>query len=308
MTLDPQLPDLLPAAELHLCLARALLAPQAGVTLAELQGQLLDDLRSLAETLPTLDPARLEALSRALGSLTDTQQLMLGYSRLFLTPPAPAPLNLGAYLDGALMGQSTRSMLALYRRHGLASDPSFGDLPDHLSLNLQWLAWVYSEAMEAHEAKADATPALTDAATLLDDFTLPALAGVRRKVTQAANDLTTLPWRLLIELTHDQLTRDLACLKPLLPAPVPRAAAEAHPDSQQAHPATFEASEAPRETLTCRRCGEAFESDPVLAEMRQRLAAAGVSAEHMTVCPRCQGRNGASPSLTPPGAGLKAWQ
>ncbi|WP_416137325.1 TorD/DmsD family molecular chaperone [Halomonas sp. HK25] len=305
MTPHPQLTDLLPAAELSLCLSRVFLAPQAKVTLAEVRGPLLDDLRSLADSLPTLDSERLEAFSQALAALTDTQQLILGYSRLFLTPPAPAPLNLGAYLDGGLMARSVPAMEALYHRYGLERAPSFRDLPDHLSLHLQWLAWVYSEAMEATEAGASAIPALTDAATLLHDFTLPALAGVRRKVAQATNDATTLPWRLLIELTHDQLTRDLARLEAALPARAPQPAEVREcPGAVE----TFEASEAPRETLTCRACGEAFESDPVLAEMRQRLAAAGVSADHLAVCPRCQGRNGTSPKLKPPGAGLKAWQ
>jgi putative dimethyl sulfoxide reductase chaperone len=308
MTTPKPLPDLLPAAELYLCLSRAFLAPQAGVTLAELQGPLLEDLHSLADELPALAAERLDSLTRALGALPDSEQLMLGYSRLFLTPPAPAPLNLGAYLDGALMGQSTQSMLALYRRHGLKRDPAFHDLPDHLSLNLQWLAWVYSAIREASDAGDETTPAVADAVTLLSDFTLPALAALRGKLAQAARDESTLPWRLLVELTHDQLAHDLTCLALLLPAPASRAAPEADREGAQAAVTTFEASEAPRETLTCRACGEAFESDPVLAEMRQRLAAAGVSADHLAVCPGCQGRDAASPSLKPPGAGLKAWQ
>ncbi|RDB43734.1 hypothetical protein DU490_06060 [Halomonas sp. DQ26W] len=307
MTQYPEFPDLLSAAEFSLCLSRAFLAPQTGVTLAELQGPLLEDLRSLAETLPTLSTERLEALSQALAALTDTQQLILGYSRLFLMPPAPAPLNLGTYLDGAIMGQSTQSILALYRRHGLEQDAAFRDLPDHLSLNLQWLAWVYSEAMEAREAAKDATPAMTDAATMLHDFTVPALSGVRRKVTQAAQDETTLPWRLLVELIHDQLTHDLARLKSALPSLATQAINAPGQVKATAGAESFEASEAPRETMTCRSCGESFESDPVIAEMRQRLTTAGVSADHLAVCPRCLGGHDSS-ALKPPGTGLKAWQ
>lgn len=307
MTQNPKSPDLLPAAELSLCLSRAFLAPHTSVTLAELQGPLLDDLRNLAETLPTLTTERLEALSQALAALTDTQQLVLGYSRLFLTPPAPAPLNLGAYLDGGLMSGSVPSMEALYRRHGLERDPAFRDLSDHLSLHLQWLAWVYSEAMEAREAATDATPAMTDAATMLHDFTLPALAGVRRKVTQAAKHKTTLPWRLLVELTHDQLTEDLARLEAALPSLALQASHAPGQVKVTTGVESFEASEAPRETLTCRSCGESFESDPVMAEMRQRLIAAGVSADHLAVCMRCRDGHDSS-ALKPPGASLKAWQ
>ncbi|MBD3895900.1 molecular chaperone TorD family protein [Halomonas sp. ML-15] len=309
MTDQSTCPDLLPAAELYLCLARALLAPRAGVTLDELKGPLLEDLHSLADGLPALQVERLDKLAQALDDLLNDERLILGYSRLFLTPPAPAPLNLGAYLDGALMGQSTQSMLALYRRHGLERDPAFHDLPDHLSLNLQWLAWVYSEAMEARDAGEETTPLISDAVTMLRDITLPALAALRGKLAQTnPEDTLTRPWRQLIDLAYDQLKYDLSRLKSVLPAPTPRASQEPSRASARDAITTFEASEAPRETLTCRACGEAFESDPVLAEMRQRLATAGVSAEHMTVCPRCQGRSAASTSLRPPGAGLKAWQ
>lgn len=308
MTHDSPLPDLLPAAELNLCLARAFLAHHTGVTLEEIRGPLLDDLHSLTEALPELDDERLAALDRALAALTDTQQLILGYSRLFLTPPAPAPLNLGAYLDGGLMARSVTHMESLYRRHGLERDPAFRDLPDHLSLNLQWLAWVYSAALEAREAGGDAAPDLTDAVAMLCDVTLPALAGIRRKVVQADGDTTTRPWRLLVDLTQSHLQWQLARLEPRVPGPVEAASpAPERPDANAAM-ASFAASEAPRETLTCRACGEAFESDPVLAEMRQRLAAAGVSADHLAVCPRCRDGWDDVSVMRPPGASLKVRQ
>lgn len=95
------------------------------------------------------------------------------------------------------MARSVSAMEALYRRYGLERDPMFRDLADHLSLNLQWLAWVYSETMEAREAEIAAITALTDAATMLHDFTLPVLAGVRRKFVKADMDTTTHYWQLL---------------------------------------------------------------------------------------------------------------
>nr|WP_284047804.1 molecular chaperone TorD family protein [Halomonas gemina] len=266
------------------------------MTLAEARGPLLEDLTCLAASLPSIDSERLAALSAAFAALTDTQRLILGYSRLFLAPPAPAPLNLGAYLDGGLMARSVSHMEALYCRHGLERDPAFRDLPDHLALNLQWLAWVYSEAEEAREAGADARAALTDAASMLEELTLPALAGIRRKVIAADVDATTRPWRLLVELTHDQLSRDLAHLRAALPEP-----AREEPRSSLSGPAadaaiaTFEHSDAPRERLSCRACGRGFESDPVLAEMRRRLLAAGVDADHLAVCPGCRDDNSAIP-------------
>ncbi|MDR5898535.1 molecular chaperone TorD family protein [Halomonas vilamensis] len=305
MMTEATLPDLLPNAELCLCLARAMQAPQAGVTLQEVQGPLMDDLNYLAGSLPVLTAERLNALQRSTSELADTQQLILGYSKLFLMPPAPAPLNLGVYLDGSLMARSVQSIEVLYQRHGLERDPTFHELPDHLSLNLQWLAWVYSEIIEDQQNGTTNTATITDAVTMLNDFTLPALAGIRRKVIAVSGDSPTQLWRLLIELIHDQLTSDLEKLSPH---------AVRNPAMQQIQietPATpvetFETSHAPTEQLTCKRCGNPFESDPVLAEMRKRLNEAGVSADHLSICPQC--RDGESTAaMKPPGANIKAWQ
>lgn len=280
-------------------------APQAGVTLQEIQGPLLDDLNYLADRLPALSAERLDALHRSTDALADTQHLILGYSKLFLMPPAPAPLNLGVYLDGSLMARSVQAIEVLYERHGLERDPTFHDLPDHLSLNLQWLAWVYSEIIEDQQNSTTNTAAIADAVTMLNDFTLPALAGIRRKVIAAAGDSPTQTWRFLIELIHDQLASDLEKLSPHADRNL--AMQQIQIETPATPVETFETSNAPKEQLTCQRCGTYFESDPVLAEMRKRLSEAGVSADHLSICPPCRDDEGTA-AMKPPGANIKAWQ
>lgn len=298
-------PDLQASAEFSLCMARAAQCHYASITLVEMQGPLIEDLRQLSNELPSLEPERIDTLAHALNALTDTQQLLLGYSQLFLAPPAPAPLNLGAYLDGSLMARSVQAIEVLYRQYGLERDSHFRELPDHLSLNLQWLAWVFSEIADSHQQNSLNKAAINDAVTMLRDFTLPALEGIRRKVVEASGSAVTQPWRLLIELIQAQLTCDLGTLAPYADKPIEKEALASDLSMTQVH--TFENSDAPKEQLTCRSCGTPFESSPVLAEMRKRLQEAGVSVEHLSVCPRCQNSDN-SAAMKPPGSNIKAWQ
>ncbi|MGS2744749.1 molecular chaperone TorD family protein [Halomonas sp. LS-001] len=291
-------------------MARATQCHFANITLAEMQGPLIEDLRQLSNVLPTLEAEQIDALEHAFNALTGTQQLLLGYSKLFLAPPAPAPLNLGAYLDGSLMARSVQAMEMLYRKYGLERDSHFHELPDHLSLNLQWLAWVFSEIAESEQHNAHNIAAISDAATMLRDFSLPALEGIRRKVVAASGDTITQPWRLLIELIQSQLTNDLNILAPYAAqsfANTSVAKETLGSDLSMAQVHTFETSDAPKEQLICRSCGSSFESSPVLAEMRKRLQEAGVSADHMSLCSRCQNSDN-NAAMKPPGSNIKAWQ
>ncbi|EHJ92275.1 molecular chaperone TorD family protein [Vreelandella boliviensis] len=302
---EATLPDLMPNAEFAICMARATQGHHASITLIDMQDALIEDLCQLSDVLPMLERERIETLALALTALTDTQQLLLGYSKLFLSPPAPAPLNLGAYLDGSLMARSVQALETLYRQHGLERDRHFRELPDHLSLNLQWLAWVYSEIAEARQNNNHSITTINDAVTMLRDFSLPALEGIRRKVVAASGDTITQPWRLLIELIQAQLTSDLDILAPFADKPVAEEVLGSDLLMTQMH--TFETSDAPREQLICRSCDSSFQSSPVLAEMRKRLHEAGVSADHLSVCSHCQNSHN-NAAMKPPGSTIKAWK
>lgn len=79
---------------------------------------------------------------------TAEERLIEDYSALFLVPPVPAPLNAGLYLDGGLMGPGTLAMLQRYREAALEPDEQFRDLPDHMSMQLEYVAVMFARAAD----------------------------------------------------------------------------------------------------------------------------------------------------------------
>jgi TorA maturation chaperone TorD len=80
-------------------------------------------------------------------------EALLGtYSALFLAPPVPVRINTAMYLDGAVAGGSVREMEQAYRACGVERSEDFRDLSDHLSVQLEFVAYLY-----AREAAAEAT-------------------------------------------------------------------------------------------------------------------------------------------------------
>lgn len=127
-------------AAFYLCLARAFLPPQDPGAYDAIKLHLADDLGELAGSLGY--PARdaLGELRNAVAAIPGHLALLQGYSTLFLAPPAPVTLNAGRYLDGAIMGRATVAIEKCYRDAGLDRAGSFHDLPDHVSLQLEFVA------------------------------------------------------------------------------------------------------------------------------------------------------------------------
>ncbi|MCG6657793.1 molecular chaperone TorD family protein [Halomonas campisalis] len=308
--------DPLASAELYLCLSRAFLTPLSRVTLPSLREGLLPDLQELAEGLPAIDAEWLATFRETLEAIPTSERLLVGYSRLFLTPPAPAPLNLGGYLDGGLMGQSSRLIEALYHRHRLDRDAGFHDLPDHLALNLEWFAWVLSRLEQERTAPSgdDATAAtcLADLRHMAGEITLPAVTRMQQKLAAMADDAPPEQrlWHLLVGLTRRQLQRDLADWAPLVrqlgtpsEQPFHEVSSEQAPEqaaSVSADDGAYGRQSIAASPLACRVCGGHFTPDATLAEMHQRLKAAGLSAAHLAVCPRCSEVDTSRPAM--PGA------
>jgi putative dimethyl sulfoxide reductase chaperone len=293
-------PDrLVPRAETYLCLARAFLPPTQPGMLESLREALLDDLTSLHAELPfsAATPARIETLRAALATIRDDESLLSEYSCLFLTPPAPAMLNLGFHLDGGIMGGSTRQMEAYYLRHGLERDPNFRDLPDHLALNLQFLAWVFAAAAESSHGKQGAPQqGLHDARDLIARFALPGVHLLIGKMVPAIDEHAL--GSTYYELAHilaDVLKRDLSFLSERLPASATRewnASLEPEPE--------VPAESDPEARLACRICGTTFVAGEALAGMVARLQAQGLATEHLAVCPDCRADTMGMRPLTPP--------
>lgn len=136
-------------AAFYLCLARAFATPSQPVACEALRVALADDLAELAAACGyRLDDA-LSVLRECVASF-DAQRLLVDYARLFVTPGERHPsLNTGAYLDGALAGGSVAAIETCYARCGLERQPGFADLPDHVSVQLEFVAWLFAAAAEA---------------------------------------------------------------------------------------------------------------------------------------------------------------
>lgn len=139
-------------AEFYLCLARAFLPPHTENDYRALAVYLADDLADLAGEIgyPIAEP--LAQLRAAFGALPEPLALLQLYSKLFLTPPTPVALNTGRYLDGAVMGGSVQAIEDWYRRRGLERAESFHDLPDHVTLQLEFVARLFAGAAAARQA------------------------------------------------------------------------------------------------------------------------------------------------------------
>jgi TorA maturation chaperone TorD len=121
------------------------------------------------ETLPARDwcellDTELEALGPLLGLETAAARVRLAeagqsatdswlvhYSRLFLVPPVHVTLNTGVYLEGSLAGNSARVISQCYAAAGLEPSSRFHDLPDHVAMQLEFLAALLQRGTDGDE-------------------------------------------------------------------------------------------------------------------------------------------------------------
>ncbi len=129
-------------AAFHLCLARAFLPPQEPAAYDAIKLHLADDLGELAAALNYPAADQLRDLRLAVARIPDHLTLLQAYSHLFLAPPVPVTLNAGRYLDGAVMGRATLAIEKYYQQAGLERAGSFHDLPDHIALQLEFVAYL----------------------------------------------------------------------------------------------------------------------------------------------------------------------
>lgn len=109
-----------------------------------------------AQTISAPIPDGVGAEARAL--LTERTQLdpiLLenAYVRLFVNalPEVPCAPYGSVYLEGTVMGASTMRVAAIYRTYGLHPD----ELPDHISVESEFLAWLSGETAHSLEARKD---------------------------------------------------------------------------------------------------------------------------------------------------------
>lgn len=151
------------AADLFLTLAAAFTAPPARMSASDWSLPLAADLEELGDALG-LDTAAAARTLRALAAERGTDEpWLVDYSRLFLVPPVPVTLNTGIYLEGSLGGSSAQMMQQCYGTAGFAIRESFRDLPDHVAVQLEFVAALLQRAEAGDETAGDMAREFTDA-------------------------------------------------------------------------------------------------------------------------------------------------
>ncbi|MCL4477127.1 MAG: molecular chaperone TorD family protein [Nitrospirae bacterium] len=90
------------------------------------------------------------------------EELTVDYARLFVGPnELLAPPYGSVYLDGdrKVMGDSTMEVMKMYEEQGLAMDREFRNLPDHITVELEFMYYLIFKEIEALE-KSDIASAL----------------------------------------------------------------------------------------------------------------------------------------------------
>ena len=136
------LPYLNARDEFFLCLARMFLPPQEQAAYDAIKLHLADDLGELAAAMNYPVADQLRDLREAVARIPDQLTLLQVFSKLFLAPPVPVTLNAGLYLDGAVMGRATLALEECYGQAGLKRAGKFHDLPDHIALQLEFIAYL----------------------------------------------------------------------------------------------------------------------------------------------------------------------
>ena len=149
---DCQMPTLLhEKAEFYLMLARAFLAPMEPEHYEAMTDLLADDLADLDASLEYGITPQLDALRAAMTRLSNHEELLVGYSRMFLQPPCEATLNVCYALDGTMMGGTVSEIELFYRHYGVERGDHFKDLPDHVSVQLEFVSYLYGRAAQGLE-------------------------------------------------------------------------------------------------------------------------------------------------------------
>lgn len=129
--------EMSPWQELWLVFARAWLPPLTQQERQAMQECLAEHLAELLEELGVPD-TQTDTLHTRLSALTG-EELLVHYSRLFLSPPVAASLNLGQHVNAGSGGFALRS-LQIMGSLGLGQSEHLQDTADNLALQMELLA------------------------------------------------------------------------------------------------------------------------------------------------------------------------
>lgn len=202
-------------SDFYLCLARAFLVPQTAETFDAMQRFLAEDLADLNDSLDYPIVEELAHLQRALAETPGHDTLLGIYSQLFLNPGTRVPINTGIYFDGAIMGGTVARMEECYRSNGMEKSDTFRDLADHVAVQLEFVAHLFSRAAE----KAGALDSMTiQGSDFLHLFVAAWAPYMRSEVEQASRSLSlpTNPYLPLLRIIEIAAEVDAAAANPAL--------------------------------------------------------------------------------------------
>ena len=113
-----------------------------------------DLFRNLTDALKRICPAAgvfSEKMEETIYHYTE-EDLTVDYAKLFVGPTELlAPPYGSVYLDGArqVMGDSTMGTIKIYQDEGLSIDDEFRELPDHITVELEFMSYLIFKEIEA---------------------------------------------------------------------------------------------------------------------------------------------------------------
>lgn len=258
----------------YLTLSRAFTTPQTPAAFEGFRCALAQDLSEYGRVLayPIEDAAGF--LQRSVESVGSAEELLQIYSALFLQPPRRAHLNASLHLDGALLGRSADACERAYAQHGLGRAEDFRELPDHLSLQLEFLAFLYGQAAQEPAA---AGALVAEAQSFIRALVLAWVPMLARQLREAVIENGLHPLYVhLVGILQDALTVDAGEMSEELWSVI---------DPERA--AARRAQE--REMVHCRECGVAIAPAGRVRRVRKVLGQQGIDASHLDLCFDCRG-------------------
>ena len=126
-----------------------------------IQEEFFKNLEVLLRQISPDAAARVSVMGKAFLKYSE-EDLLVAYAKLFVGPnELLAPPYGSVYLDGEkkLMGDSTMEVIKMYEEQGLSMDSEFRNLPDHITVELEFMYYLIFKEIEALE-KSDMDKAL----------------------------------------------------------------------------------------------------------------------------------------------------
>lgn len=197
-------------ADFYLTLARSFLAPMEPAHFRAMADLLAEDLADLDFSLAYGIASQIDALRIEMSKLSSHEDLLVEYSRMFLQPPREAALNACFSLDGAMMGGTVAEIEAFYRRYGIERGEHFKDLPDHVSVQLEFVSYLYGRAAVGLENGKSDIEAEKAASHFLYQFVGRWVPHLVQEIERAGIklELKANPWLPLVRILSTATERD----------------------------------------------------------------------------------------------------